>query len=165
VKTREEVAAYNKAWREANPERLQVYKERARTDPKRKARARLYLQRDPDLRRRRKLRGRYGLDIAQWDEILAFQNGTCAACDRRPDPSADGRRSWQVDHCHATGRIRGILCAECNLLLGNMGDDAEHVAARCSLLLNYLAQGGDTISAEVRVTMLDVLARMPERLV
>lgn len=55
------------------------------------------------------------------DELLAAQGGVCAICRRRPDRDA----SLHVDHCHATGRIRGILCLNCNQAIGKLGEDPE----------------------------------------
>ena len=59
----------------------------------------------------------YGIDEVQYDELLDQQGGGCAICGSRPN----GKR-LAVDHCHDTGRVRGLLCSNCNLGLGNFQD-------------------------------------------
>jgi hypothetical protein len=63
------------------------------------------------------LRRRYGLGQVDIDQILAGQNGTCAVCGR-PDPG-------HVDHDHKSGRVRGMLCFNCNQALGNVRDNLQ----------------------------------------
>lgn len=61
-------------------------------------------------RRERNLMARYGITPQQWDEMMEKQRGLCALCGgemKRP----------VVDHCHQTGRVRGILCHPCNIKL------------------------------------------------
>lgn len=63
-----------------------------------------------ELDRRRRLR-RYGLNNAQVAEATLRQGGRCALCRRK-------KADLVVDHDHATGRVRGLLCGQCNTLLG-----------------------------------------------
>lgn len=77
--------------------------------------------------RRMNLR-RFGLTPEEYDEKLAAQDGRCASCGN-PD---GGRNQWgvishAVDHNHATGDNRGLLCMGCNRALGLLGDSAERV--------------------------------------
>lgn len=74
----------------------------------------------------------YGITPEQFAERLAAQDGRCAIC-RTDTPG--GKGDWHVDHDHASGRIRGLLCHRCNLLLGNAGDDP----ARLQAAITYLA--------------------------
>lgn len=61
------------------------------------------------------------MDLEGFDSLLASQGGKCALC-RSPQ---HGHTNWHVDHCHATGRVRGILCRNCNLGLGHFKDNLE----------------------------------------
>ena len=63
---------------------------------------------------------RYGLTPAQYDEMLARQDGLCATCRRAETAStATGEvLPLAVDHDHVTGGVRGLLCMRCNLLTG-----------------------------------------------
>ncbi|MEU9285576.1 endonuclease VII domain-containing protein [Streptomyces sp. NPDC048275] len=54
---------------------------------------------------------------AERDEMIASQEGLCAICWKAP--------AVQVDHCHETGRVRGVLCFNCNSGLGLLRDDPE----------------------------------------
>lgn len=99
-----------KRWQQENAERLNAYRREynARPDRKRKMRDAYY-------------RRSFGITADEFDEMLAQQGGHCAICSRTPDQVA----SMHVDHCHETGRIRGILCINCNQGLGQFFDDAE----------------------------------------
>jgi hypothetical protein len=72
------------------------------------------------------LRHRYGIGQAEFDELLAEQEGVCAIC-RAPDPQ-------HVDHDHRTGWVRGILCFNCNGGLGQFRDSPEHLASAITYL-------------------------------
>lgn len=62
------------------------------------------------------LRRRYGITQERYDEMLVAQGGRCALC---PD-CIEEKRWFAVDHCHATGRVRGLLCNSCNVLLHSL---------------------------------------------
>lgn len=60
-----------------------------------------------------------GLTADEYRTLLSGQKGCCALCRRPPRPS----RRLAVDHDHATGQVRGLLCTQCNTALGRLGDD------------------------------------------
>lgn len=88
--------------------------------------------RDPDKMRaksqRRRLR-RYGLTPEQYDEIWRRQGSMCVCGVTEPGP-----KGWCIDHCHDTGKVRGILCNGCNITLGHAQDDPH----RLRVLAHYL---------------------------
>lgn len=59
---------------------------------------------------------RYGLSPDQYDEMVAEQGGVCAVCGQPQRTRNTDRLS--VDHDHATGRVRQLLCNPCNLAIG-----------------------------------------------
>jgi hypothetical protein len=65
------------------------------------------------------LKRRYGIGADEVDDLIASQGGVCAVCGR-PDPD-------HVDHDHASGRVRGILCFNCNGGLGQFADDLDRL--------------------------------------
>lgn len=70
-----------------------------------------------------------------WEEVKAMaekQNNGCAICKNPID--WENRRSFNVDHCHGSGKIRGILCVRCNLGIGHFNDDT----ALLGKAINYL---------------------------
>jgi hypothetical protein len=74
------------------------------------------------------LQRRYGIGAAEVDGMIAEQGGVCAVCGR-PDPE-------HVDHDHATGAVRGILCFNCNGGLGQFGDDQDRLVSAALYLDN-----------------------------
>ena len=70
--------------------------------------------------RKSHLKRKYGLTLEAFDELLAAQGGGCAICGK---PDADN-----VDHDHETGRVRGILCFNCNIAIGQFDDDEDRAA-------------------------------------
>lgn len=60
----------------------------------------------------------YGLTVEEYERLLASQGGVCAICG-----GPQTGKNWHVDHDHATGKVRGILCSGCNTGLGAMRDD------------------------------------------
>lgn len=70
----------------------------------------------------RNLLRRYGMTRAGYYQLLAEQGGGCAICHVEFNESG---AKLSVDHCHETGRIRGILCSRCNLGIGYLDHDAK----------------------------------------
>ena len=97
---------YMRSWREKNREK---HNKMARESHFRHREKRLPKQRE------RHLSYFYGISLAQYDEMLRGQGGVCKICKK---PSERSRRRLAVDHCHITGKIRGLLCGSCNTKLG-----------------------------------------------
>lgn len=73
----------------------------------------------------RDLRRKYGITAKDYAKLWKAQDGLCAIC-RRPEVATlvDGQiQSLAVDHNHATGEVRGLLCRACNIGLGMFQDD------------------------------------------
>ncbi|MGE0844214.1 MAG: endonuclease VII domain-containing protein [Candidatus Nanopelagicales bacterium] len=64
---------------------------------------------------------RYGLTPETYEELRAAQEDRCAIC--RTDTPGGRGELWHVDHDHATGAVRGLLCHMCNVGIGNLRDD------------------------------------------
>jgi Recombination endonuclease VII len=69
----------------------------------------------------------YGITLEEYNVILSAQNGACAICKTRMTTPC-------VDHDHNTGRVRGLLCSECNKAIGFLKDDPD----RCLNAATYL---------------------------
>lgn len=72
-----------------------------------------------DSERERHLIRKYGVTLSMYEEMLAAQGGCCAICGKAQ------KRSFDVDHCHQSGRVRGLLCTSCNRMLGHSGDNPD----------------------------------------
>ena len=73
-----------------------------------------------------RIKHRYGIDKEEFDRMFAEQGGCCAIC--RQPPGENVRAHWGgklcIDHCHDTGKSRGLLCNDCNLAIGYIADPA-----------------------------------------
>lgn len=74
------------------------------------------------------LRRNYGMTLEEYNERRSAQNGRCAICGDKPSERLN------VDHNHATGAIRDLLCRACNHALGNAREDP----ARLKAMIAYL---------------------------
>ncbi len=81
-----------------------------------------------EIHRANRLRRQYGISLAQYELILARQNGACAICRQK------SKRTLCVDHCHETGKVRGLLCTKCNSALGLYQDDPNLTEAATAYL-------------------------------
>lgn len=74
------------------------------------------------------MKKRYGITLAEYEEMLAAQGGGCAICggqETAAHKTTQLKRRLAVDHCHVTKKVRGILCTSCNTVLGNAKDDID----------------------------------------
>lgn len=72
--------------------------------------------------RNNEIKRRYGINQSDYEKILKSQDGKCAICEKNNIDSEEVRR-LSIDHCHETGKIRGLLCSNCNFAIGLMEDD------------------------------------------
>lgn len=109
--------AATKAWEARNPEKHAVARHRERSA--------------------RKLR-KYGLTQDQYQQMLVAQGGTCKTCPATKFmPHPNDHRVLAVDHCHRTGKVRGLLCSRCNILAGAMEMAGRDLLDRLAM---YLAE-------------------------
>lgn len=120
-----------------------------------KARRRAYYDANKEeLRARRQfeyLQRCYGLTRADYEALLAAQGGVCPLCGKRP------KKTLCVDHCHATGTIRGLLCRQCNAALGGFTDSQAAMLAA----LAYLEAGDDDCAGAAAQRALAARAVLP----
>lgn len=79
------------------------------------------------------LRRLYGINLVQYNAMAVSQDHRCALCGEVPTSD----RRMHVDHCHATGAIRALLCHQCNLLLGNAKDSTDRLQQAIAYLDNH----------------------------
>lgn len=129
LKNKERHAATRRIWNAKNRERrLEVGKKWKINN---KARVR-------ETNRRGHYMRKFGLKLEDLDLILAKQNGRCAICATEdPGPSKGGWREWHIDHCHGKKVIRGLLCRDCNLMLGHAKDNPTTLCRAAE----YITQG------------------------
>lgn len=98
-------------------------------------RMREWREKSPDKYRQLNL-NKYGITVAEYDAMLEEQNGVCKACgEPETRKGKDGESvALHIDHCHDTGRVRGLLCNRCNFALGYARESVKVLAG----LINYI---------------------------
>lgn len=166
ILTPEERAARRKAsydkWRRENPEKAKAAQDNYRRNnpDKRKASTmkwrannreqmlatmKRWHEANPDKRRQYNVKAWYGISLEEYDSMLKSQGNRCAIC-RSEKPRGKGR--FAIDHDHATGKVRGLLCHGCNTGIGGLGDSVENLAAA----IRYLA-GHNNAHAQINGAM------------
>ena len=113
-------ADYYQRNRELKKERARAYYQ-ANKD-KRKAYLATRVEKDRVWNRNYKLERNYGITLSLVHETIEAQHNHCPIC-RRYFSTHD--RRWHVDHCHNTGQVRGVICTNCNTMLGQAQDNAN----------------------------------------
>lgn len=68
---------------------------------------------------------KYGLTVEDYDNLFEEQEGKCLICGSKEAGRANVAYRLFVDHCHSTGKVRGLLCHNCNAGLGHFKDSEE----------------------------------------
>jgi hypothetical protein len=97
------------AWQKANPELAN-------------SKSRLWRAKNPDKLRWYNMKRNYGISKDQWEAMFDAQGKACAIC-AADEPGAN--HGWHTDHIHGTKIVRGILCHQCNTMLGRAKDNPD----------------------------------------
>ena len=120
-------------WKEKNKdkpydaERNRMYKERRKSE-------------NPEAfllaRREQHLKGKFGINKAEFDKMLEEQKSVCAICG---NTNKNYRKNLAVDHCHKTNKVRALLCSGCNLTLGHIDDNIDTLVRMIDYLKRHSA--------------------------
>jgi protein-arginine kinase activator protein McsA len=83
-----------------------------------RAKSRVWRQENPDTVKNGRFKRLYGITLEQYLKMKDKQNGCCATCGKEPETLC-------VDHDHTTGKVRGLLCSNCNRALGFLQDNID----------------------------------------
>lgn len=123
-------------WRKHYAENIDnINARRAPGREERNAKARQRRLDNPEKAKSISLKRCFGIDLIQYNKMLAEQNGCCAICGRH---KSELKRNFSVDHNHDTNEIRGLLCQSCNHGLGcfRSDDGLELLCSAISYLKN-----------------------------
>lgn len=109
-------ALYQREWKSKNPERSKEVYYKAR------------------------LKHLYGISPDDVIEMRARQGGVCKICGSKPFTKRC-KTELHIDHCHVTGKIRGLLCNTCNRVLGFLEDDYKIAMSMAEYLMYHKQQG------------------------
>ena len=125
--SKERKAAYKKEYREKNKEQIAAYKKEHYEKNKEQinARAKEY-----------RLKSKYGITLTENNVLLQKQNNKCKIC-----LVEFSNVTPNVDHCHTTNKIRGLLCRACNTGLGQFKDNTKLLTKA----INYLEEHNEPI--------------------
>jgi len=72
------------------------------------------------------------------EDMLSLQEGGCAICGGQPGIQSGRVTNFHIDHCHSSGRVRGLLCGPCNVGIGMLKDSPQILLKAVSYLLKSL---------------------------
>lgn len=86
-----------------------------------------FLLPQPIIIRKAYLKRIYNLEVEEYVALIEKQNNKCAICGKEETELTrnNNKKAISIDHCHKTGRIRGLLCGKCNKGIGYFNDDIE----------------------------------------
>jgi len=129
-------AERSKIWRKLNPEKTKATQARRyikyREELKRKSKE--YAKNHPEGVINRRLLYKFGITLEEYNKILQTQGNGCAICGKNAE---NDYQRLGVDHCHKTGKNRGILCSHCNSGIGYLQDNIEILKNSIKYLKKY----------------------------
>lgn len=121
-RTKEQRSKTIVAWRKRNPDKMREY--RRREMPK-------IVARNKKWREKNRLPALYGITKEDWNVMFDEQKGLCRLCEKH---HTEFKRGLCVDHCHSSGKVRGLLCHPCNQGLGMFKDNVDFLKRAISYL-------------------------------
>jgi hypothetical protein len=122
--SKEERSIRNKEYYEKNKEK-KLLKEKIRREE--------HPEKVKEQKRRGHLKNTFNITIDDYNKIFADQNGYCAICRLH---QSNFTKRLAVDHCHTTGKVRGLLCSKCNTAIGSLNDDIDILENAKQYLIN-----------------------------
>jgi hypothetical protein len=113
-------------WQKNNPEKAKQHSKKA-TDKWQKENKEKLHKPSKEWRKFYRIKEKYGLSKEEFNEMESEQSGICKICEKD--------KPLCVDHCHTSGRVRGLLCRDCNLLLGFAFDNTETLKKAADYLI------------------------------
>lgn len=139
--SKEKAAARAARWRKKNPEKVRaIYlRHNAKRREEKPEQVKEYQAKYRDKNRSylsaKERERKFGIDLATYSAMIAAQDNKCAIC-RKPETATRlGKvKALSVDHDHKTGKVRGLLCSDCNTGIGKLGEDRSRLISAIQYL-------------------------------
>jgi transketolase len=90
---------------------------------------------------------RFGITPEGYSDLFKSQNGTCAICKQPETATRLGKvKALAVDHCHRSGVVRGLLCADCNTGIGKLKENKNILLSAIRYLDKHSEQSSNVVS-------------------
>ena len=141
VKNRDHVLEYRKETKDKrNARRRELYAQDEWRRIQQRQKTKEWQLAHPEKRKAQRMK-KYQISLQEVSQLLTNQNGRCAICGFS---SMENPNLFPlVDHCHATGKVRGLLCLNCNQALGKFKDNPEVLRAAADYLESNGSSGAD----------------------
>lgn len=139
IKNKSYISEYNKNYKKHNQDSIKEYNQKYRENniESEKERSKKYHQTNPEVKRKSIRKSRYLISNEEYELLLKNQNYVCAIC-KEPESVKQKTtglvKSLAVDHCHISGKVRGLLCFRCNATLGKIKEDKKLL----KMMIKYL---------------------------
>lgn len=127
IKNKKHLKQYYKEYRDSHKEERKEYRD------SHKEKSKQYRIDNKEKIKNSIIKRKYGIPLEEYNIIFNKQEGRCAICGIHQNEMS---KTLHIDHDHKTGRIRGLLCGNCNLLIGNADDNITTLESA----INYLRQ-------------------------
>jgi hypothetical protein len=117
----------------------QAFRDRNRDRVRQEANARALEWRKTDAYHDQRIRRMYGITLEQYRAEVRSTGGKCPICRMVDLPATRPAKHAHIDHCHRTGKFRGVICAKCNWSLGNNNDSAARLVSAARYLTKFRA--------------------------
>lgn len=135
VTNKDKKKATDKAYYEANKEKLlltmKAYNKANRAQAN--AYCKKYDEANKEKLRSAAYKRRFGITLEDYNKMFEDQKGCCKICNTH---QLDLKKRLAVDHCHTTGKVRGLLCGNCNRAIGMLNDSQELLLSAINYLKN-----------------------------
>ena len=128
-KHRKQCRIKQNAYRQSHKKQCREYdkKRYLKFRKERLAKSKEYRYKHPKKVRNTRLKTRYGITLKDYYKLKRNQSNKCAICGQR-------KKKLVIDHCHITGKVRGLLCVKCNTYLGYIQEDISALKAAVKYL-------------------------------
>jgi len=136
LSNKETITAKNKQYALEHKDEIDQYKLKWYCDNKSRildTRKKKYSEKSVSEKRAKNLKANYNISLEEYESILVAQDYKCKCCGI---DSKYLKKHLSVDHDHKTGKVRGLLCSNCNLILGLVHDNPEILVTLASYLID-----------------------------